>query len=293
MKQVSIIMPVFNRIDNSKKCLKSLFLKLTAYNENSKNLCEFSVVVVDDGSTDGTYEFISSHYPCIDLLKGNGNLWWSGAINLGAHYAINKLNADFLLLWDNDIIPEQNYFNELEKTISKLKSNEICGSKIFYLNNFNKVWSNGGYFNRLFGNYGMYKKNIHNRDSFFCECDWLPGMGTLIPTNILLELKVKWDSKTFPQYHGDADFTLRAKKKGCKIIINKKLKIFNDTESTGIVNPKNTREFFQFLFSIKSNYNILKNIVFYSRHGFIPIVYFGLFIKYVIYLLSAVKNGKK
>jgi GT2 family glycosyltransferase len=38
------------------------------------------VIVVDDGSSDRTAEEVAENYPKVTILKGDGNLWWTGAI---------------------------------------------------------------------------------------------------------------------------------------------------------------------------------------------------------------------
>ena len=65
------------------------------------------------------------------------------------------------------------------------------------------------------------------------ECDWLPGMGTVTHKSVYEKIGML-DEIRFPQYHGDSDFTLRAKKRGYKIIVYPDLKIYNDNRNTGI-----------------------------------------------------------
>lgn len=64
------------------------------------------------------------------------------------------------------------------------------------------------------------------------EVEWIPGMGTLYPREILVELDC-FDSK-FPQYHADADLTLRARRKGYRVLVTSRSRLFNDAQKTGV-----------------------------------------------------------
>jgi GT2 family glycosyltransferase len=115
------------------------------------------------------------------------------------------------------------------------------------------------------------------------DCDWLPGMGTI--THKSVYEKIGWlDEKNFPQYHGDSDFTLRAKKNGFRIIVDPSLKIYNDTRHSGIRHNNNFSKLVQSLFSIKSNYNIKKDFLFYKKHCISMKAYRILFTKYFRYI---------
>ena len=76
-----------NRKEYTHQCLLSI------YKQTNKN---FIVIVIDDGSTDGTGEMITNEFPEVILLKGDGNLWWTKAINLGIKHAL-KYNAKHIL----------------------------------------------------------------------------------------------------------------------------------------------------------------------------------------------------
>jgi GT2 family glycosyltransferase len=74
------------------------------------------------------------------------------------------------------------------------------------------VWSMGGIFNPVIRKifyewYYSYDSDLFNTR---LDADWLTGMGTLIPGEIIKKASF-WDAHNFPQYHGDSDFTYRAK----------------------------------------------------------------------------------
>src|SRR5882757_9090479 len=114
MIRFSILIPIYNRLKITQQGLSSLYKALDRYAVTGQGKCQFDIVVIDDGSTDGSSQRISEHYPAVHLLQGTGDLWWSGAINLGARYTVEQLNSDYLLLWNDDIFPAENYFTEVE-----------------------------------------------------------------------------------------------------------------------------------------------------------------------------------
>ena len=64
---------------------------------------DHKTIVVDDGSTDGTKEMLQTEFPEIIVLDGDGNLFWTAAINLGIRYAL-ELGADYIFTLNNDTI---------------------------------------------------------------------------------------------------------------------------------------------------------------------------------------------
>ncbi len=240
--------------------------ELTSHNEFKNS--EFLTIIIDDGSTDGTGKWLTDYHPEVLVLKGDGNLWWSGCVNVGAKYALENLKVDFLLLWNNDIIPASDYFIEIDKLIEEMGDQTLAGAKIFHFGKDKIIWSFGGLFNTRNGKRRMIGHGQPDSEVFstIISVDWLPGMGTLIPIQTIQKIGY-WDEKTFPQYHGDSDFTFRAKRAGFKIMVYPQLMLSNDKSSSGLTHGDSAQGLRMTLTSIRSNYNIRKNILFYRRHA--------------------------
>jgi len=281
MLSLAIVYPVFNGLQYTQNGLHSLFSLQKIDTQNAK----IHVVIVDDGSTDGTYEWIKNNYPQVHLLKGKGNLWWSVGINMAVRYAIDQLECDYIVWWNNDILAKADYFSVLITLLKHDDINTIIGSKIYHAHLKNTIWSMGGLFDPKSGRKSMI--GSAETDSLMyeeiTECDWLPGMGTITHKSVYERIGML-DAENFPQYHGDSDFTFRAKKVGYKIIVNPALKIFNDTLHSGIRHRESSRRLIQSLFSIKSNYNIGKDYLFYKKHSESILAYSILIVKYSKYI---------
>jgi GT2 family glycosyltransferase len=269
MSTIGIVIPIYNRVNLTIEGLKSVNEALSFYYATSiiKNF-KFKIIVVDDGSRDGSSDAIKEHFSSVIVLQGSGNLWWSGAINAGAKYAVEILEADFVLLWNDDTTCAKDYFYELvlflTNNVQYQKS--IIISKIFWLHQPNLLFNFGCYYNHSTGKQTLIGLNKEDTFDAVISVDWSGGMGTLIPKEILVNVNY-FDSKNFPQYFGDCDFFLRAKKAGFKAYGAPKLKIYNNIESTGINKVNSLKDLKNILTSIRSNDSIKQNFKFVSRHS--------------------------
>jgi len=105
-KQYSIIIPCYNTKDTLEELLVSII--------SSSNADQFEIIVVDDGSTDGTYRAIQ-HYP-VRVIRSEINKGSAHARNIGAFYA----KTPFLIFFDADIIIQS---DTLEKLIACIAGN--------------------------------------------------------------------------------------------------------------------------------------------------------------------------
>jgi len=89
---LDIVIPVFNGWRQTRICLDAL--RASTYKPAR-------IVVVDHGSTDETAESLSRDYPEVIHLRGDPDLWWAGATNLGIRWALEH-GATFVMLLNND-----------------------------------------------------------------------------------------------------------------------------------------------------------------------------------------------
>lgn len=92
-------MTVFNRREYTEKCLDSLFSTLSAFGG-----LEVDVWITDDGSTDGTWDFLNSYEGgTVNVLEGNGSLFWNGGMIKAWEAAVAHGGYDGYLWLNNDV----------------------------------------------------------------------------------------------------------------------------------------------------------------------------------------------
>ena len=104
MKKVTIIIPNYNGLVFMETCLKAL----------EKQTCrDFDLLVVDNGSTDGSAQWLKEHaIPSVFLAENTG---FSGAVNVG----IRAAETPYVILLNNDTEAEPEYVEELLKAIER------------------------------------------------------------------------------------------------------------------------------------------------------------------------------
>lgn len=218
--KVCVVVPVFNRIESTERFIRS-FSRSTYRN--------YSLVIVDDGSTDGTSDVISKNHPNVVVIKGNGDLWWAGGTNLGVKYAIEK-KFDFVLTINNDSEIEPDTLRNLV-TAAHENPNTIIGSRIM-LDRQGTIWS--------LGVSALWKANSFLRLDYYNDSEsiiqklpnplpttCLTGNGTLVSVDVFKKIGL-YESKFCPQYHADSEFTLRAKSKGIPSVVALDAVVYNN-----------------------------------------------------------------
>jgi glycosyltransferase involved in cell wall biosynthesis len=258
MKSICIIIPVRNRKQYTQHILAQIHEQISIIKREN-----ISVVVIDDGSTDGTPETVLSQFPSVHLIHGDGSLWWTGAICLGMNYAIKNLDYDYILWLNDDISLAGNF---IDKVI------QICEIPWYKESVIGGIVRDLTYFDWIVFSGVLKKQYIRNPECFglenTIEVDALNGNITLIP-RIVIETIGLPNSTKFKHYGGDFEFTMRAKKFGFKVILSRELQATTDYQITDFIrympplmqwhietDLSKRKEIIKGFTNFKSNYNI-------------------------------------
>lgn len=118
MNKIAVLLTCHNRKEKTLSCLKFLY-KAQRHKDNQ---LEMIIYLTDDGSTDGTQEAVKELYPDINILIGNGNLYWAGGMNYSWKEAL-KSDYDGFLWLNDDSYMKEDYFVKL------LKADKYCKEK--------------------------------------------------------------------------------------------------------------------------------------------------------------------
>lgn len=222
MPKVAIVTPVFNHLEITRKYVESW----RASRYPARHL-----IIVDDGSTDGTGEWLRRNAPEVRVVTGNGSLWWAASTNAGIRDAFENLQPDYILTLNNDVRLSDGYLEELVEVAREGKGRRIVGSAIYHDEDPQRVWAMGAYSNPSEGL--LFELNLSGLQQSWLPdlpralpVDACPGAGVLVPAKAFDEIGL-YNSRFYPQYHADFEFAFRAGKAGYEIVCATRAKIYN------------------------------------------------------------------
>lgn len=214
MQKIYAIVLTFNNYIDTCDCIKSLI----------KNQYPLSgIVVVDNHSTDKSIQKLQKDFnleEIVHFIFNKSNFGFAKGVNIGIRFSL-KQGADCVFLINNDAIVDPLC---IELLIDELKRNSpgsmasIAGPRIFYHKEPKKVWSSGGYFNRLKTGVIVPEKNQINEevDDKIKKVSFLTGCCMLIKKEAFEE--VGFFDESYFMYEEDVDFCFRTIKKGFNIL---------------------------------------------------------------------------
>lgn len=216
-EQILAIMPVHNRVATTLACIKQLKkIRVTRF--------VLRIVVIDDGSNDGTCQSIEKQYPEVKVIKSDGDLWWAGAVNVGLRYAL-KVNPEYIYLLNDDNVFEAETLVALYEEAKK-DEKAICSS-VTIDENTRRIVINAG--TKYVGVAKAAKPYFsgHNQDDLpeVMYPDTMGSRSTLLPLQCIKDIGV-FNSDKFPHNCSDFEYFARASKHGYCLKIVKRSKVY-------------------------------------------------------------------
>lgn len=210
---VSIIIPTYNHISDTLKCLYSI----VSANEKTN----YEIIIADDGSRDDTFKIIRQ---CrgIRLIKNSQNLGFLKNCNKAAKEA----RGQFLVYLNNDTVVLPNWLDSLVQTFVDFPNTGLVGSKLLYPDGKLQeaggiIWSDGSGWN-----YGRGDDPQKPKYNYLREVDYCSAASIMIPKSIWNSLG-GFDEMFAPAYYEDTDLAFRVWKAGYKVFYQPKSQVIH------------------------------------------------------------------
>lgn len=266
--KVSVVIPTYNSVKTLEKCIDSI-LKQTHK--------PFEVIVVDNNSSDHTYQKIRKNFPFVRVFRLSKNYGVTGGRNYGYYYASRK--SEYVLFFDHDMIADKNMLKNMLEVANSDHKIGIVTPKIYYFSDKKIIWSAGTDINLWTGRVIFRSgkdEGQYNKDQ---EVGVAPAC--LLVKRRLLE-SLRFDNKYFATFE-DTDFCFRAKNIGYLTYYSSKAKAYHD------ISMDKEKEAYRLL---DRGYYVARNrIIFMKEFGKITFLFFiPLYAFY--YLKLAIKYRK-
>lgn len=230
MKPVSIVVPTYNGLELLKKLLPSIF-KFIGSDQ------DYELLVVDDGSEDGTEGYLRTHFPQMKVIPLERNGGFGEACNIG----IAESKHDLILLLNNDVRIESEF---LSKVLWPFHGQKDEDKRLFAVTS--KTWKEDRktiYHGR---NEGLFKHGEivirpladEKGATFFAS-----GVMMAFRKEIFTELG-GFDGLYHPFYWEDVDLSYRALKKGYEILYLPDSEVYHRDQGTIVFSKKGRLEIF-------------------------------------------------
>lgn len=196
LKLVYAVTVNWNRLEDTCACLDSLL---------AQEDIPVKIILVDNGSTDGSGEKLVLRYPQVEFLETGKNLGFAGGYNMGIRTALEH-GAERVLIVNNDTLAAPDLLHNLCSELDK-EGVDATAPVIYYAAAPQKVWSAGGQISPLL----LEPSNSHGREKAVpiapTPRTFLSGCCLLMDRALLNNVGL-FDERFFV-YYEDLDFCLR------------------------------------------------------------------------------------
>jgi GT2 family glycosyltransferase len=226
--RASVIVLAWNGIEYLGPCLDTVL---------AQKYADFEVIVVDNGSTDGSADFVAEHYPHVRLIRNEQNLGFAAGNNVGLAAA----SGDVLVLLNQDTQAHEGWLEALVSTFDDATIG-IAGCKLLYPDG--TIQHAGGYVHGLRGeteHVGRHEEDDGRFDQL-ADIEYATAAAVAI-RRPLLEQIGPLDEAYYPAYYEDVDWSYRARGAGLRVVYQPSAVVTHQECSTTVDPASHGRQF--------------------------------------------------
>lgn len=223
-QNIAVILTVYNRCEVTIKGLR--LLKFCIDNLHGHFMVD--IFMTDDGSNDGTYDAVTKEFPDVNIIKGDGNLFWSGGMRKAWRAAIDTKKKYDYYLWYND--DAELYPTALTTLLNAMHSIGNVGIITGAFKDTNGKVSYGAWDKKM----KLISPNGKLQNAFLIN-------GNLVLVSKEVVAKIGIIDRIFKHSLGDWDYGRRASRAGFKVMLSDKyvgVTDRHDTTDLKMYNPK-------------------------------------------------------
>jgi len=204
MQKIAVVVPNWNGKDRLKACLDSLHAQTRQH----------QLIVVENGSADGSLEYLRQHYPDAHLVINEANLGFAGGVNSGIKAAIEQ-GCDYVALLNNDAAAEPDWLEHLAACLDSDQQVGVAACKLLTSDGL-ALDSTGDYYT-VWGLPYPRGRNETGIDKYDGRTDVFAASGGASLYRVKLLKEVGLFDEDFFAYYEDVDLSFRARLAGWKI----------------------------------------------------------------------------
>ncbi len=218
---VTVIVLNWNGKELLKDCLESL---------EKVEYPDYNVLVVDNGSNDGSVSYVQTEFPDVELLILDQNYGYAKGNNRGFEYAKSS-GAEFVIILNNDTIVDADF---IEPLLNPFKDESIGQTvpKIYYADEKEKIWYAGGKINYWTGfitHEGIREVDAEKFNKIKIT-DYATGCCFCMRVNDFSNFN--GFDESFSMYGEDADLSMRVQNNGLKVLFVPDSKIYHKVSAS-------------------------------------------------------------
>jgi Predicted glycosyltransferases len=192
----------------------------------------FEMVMIDNGSNDGSEEYVKATYPMVTCIQTGKNLGYSGGFNVGLKYAFEDRKADFALITNNDVKVDSKVISALVEAALEDPLRGFVTGKVYYFDQPDTLQSVGKYEHpiRWNGDHIGAREIDKGQYNEPAERFFIDDIFTLVRRNVYEKLG-GYDTTYFLQCE-EYDWQARAKQVGYKFYYTPFAKIWHKESMT-------------------------------------------------------------